>query len=318
MVEDNALEKYNCDFCGRPLDFLFRSRDYISGETFGVYRCPACSLGMTRPAWPLSAAEKYYPSVYYGCRKPLVNWAINFARWRKTVRADFVSKEKERSLLDVGCGDGGFISLLAKKGWRVFGTEIASAVGRGAAAPFICRRELMDCDFKEASFDLITMWHSLEHFTRPEAYLRSARRLLKNGGTLLLEVPDFGSWQASFFKDNWFHLDAPRHIFHYDRKSLGRMLEETGFRIVASSANSFLYSFFGLTQSGLNIFCRRKNFLFDLLNGKIKSGAPGELLAAALASLLLIGPIALISLAVSWAEIILKRGPILIVWARTA
>lgn len=317
-MENQALEKYRCYFCGGALNFLFFSRDYVSAETFSIYQCPACGLAVTKPDLSPESLAEYYPDSYYGRRKALVGRFVNYSRWRKIKKIGQSFKSTDKlSLLDVGCGDGTFISLLAGKNWRVSGTEIASAESyKGLTSDFICRQELTDCDFAAASFNVITMWHSLEHFLNPLAYLAKAESLLRVRGIILLEVPNFDSWQALFFKNNWFHLDAPRHIFHYNKKNLEAMLGRIGFSVKKTSTISFFYSIFGLTQSGLNLFSRRKNFLFDMINGKIGWREIYQNSIDVAVTLTLVWPIGLLALVVFLFECFFDRGPILTVWAQ--
>jgi len=163
------------------------------------------------------------------------------------------------------------------------------------------------------------MWHSLEHLAEPLVYLKEAGRVLKKEGILLVEVPNFNSWQSVIFKDNWFHLDVPRHIFHYDKKSLALILEKADFKIVKVSYNSLIYGLFGLIQSCLNVFCQRKNLLFDWLNGKvgladIKADSVGA--RDFIITFVLLIPISIFSLLIYILEVIFKRGGIITVWAK--
>lgn len=318
-MENKTLEKYNCDICGAELVFLFLSRDHAGGEKFDIYRCPSCGLAMTGLDKKSSDLFKYYSARYYGRRKSVIDRVVNQSRWRrvKNITRSLKSGVAKNSLLDVGCGNGGFLSFMAEKGWAVAGTEIAGQDQYDQPTQnFICRKELAECGFTENSFDMVTMWHSLEHFAEPLVYLKEARRVLDREGVLLLEVPNFGCWQAAVFKNNWFHLDSPRHIFHYDKKSMEAILKKAGFDIIGCSCNSFFYSFFGFMQSCLNVFCGRKNFLFDVLNGKMDRRELAKNYIDALVTFFLVWPIGLLALAVFLSEIIFNKGSILIVWAQ--
>lgn len=304
------------------MGYSFAARDYISSENFAVYQCPACSLAATEPSPRPADFAKYYPKLYYGSRKSFTDRLINNGRRRKIkkIAARLKNNIDKKSLLDIGCGDGGFISLLAADGWRVAGTEMAAQGSHKRPAPaYICRQELVNCGFKQADFDIITMWHSVEHFSEPLAYLKEAGRILKKEGILLLEAPNFNSWQSVIFKDNWFHLDVPRHIFHYDKKSLALILEKADFKIVKVSYNSLIYGLFGLIQSCLNVFCQRKNLLFDWLNGKAgladlktRSVGAGDFII----TFILVIPVLIFSLLFFALEVLFNRGGIITVWAR--
>lgn len=303
------------------MHYSFAANDYISGETFGVYQCSECSLVATKPSPRPADFAKYYPKSYYGRRKSFTDRLINNSRQRK-IKKIAVPQENsidKKSLLDIGCGDGGFISSLATDGWRVAGTEMAALGSHEQSASVnICRQELINCGFAEAEFDIITMWHSLEHLAEPLVYLKEAKRVLKERGVLLLEVPNFNSWQAAIFKNNWFHLDVPRHIFHYDKKSLALILEKNNFKIVKVSYGSLIYGWFGWIQSCLNVFCRRKNLLFDLINGKV---GPADIKTQSVgagdfaATIILLIPASIFSLLIYMSEVIFKKGGIITIWA---
>ncbi|MDD4900811.1 MAG: class I SAM-dependent methyltransferase [Patescibacteria group bacterium] len=320
-MEDQTLSKHFCYACGGVLRYLFSAADYISAEIFAVYQCPACSLAATKPNPRPADFAKYYPRLYYGSRKSFTDSLINNSRRRKIKKIVVIAKKSvdKRSLLDIGCGDGGFIALLAAAGWRVAGTEMAAPGShKQSASVSIYRRELLSCGFAKADFDLVTMWHSLEHLAEPLIYLQEVGRVLKKEGALLLEVPNFNSWQSVIFKNNWFHLDVPRHIFHYDKKSLELILKKANFKITKVSYGSLIYGLFGWIQSCLNVFCRRKNLLFDLLNGKagwagLKTRSIGAKDFAFIFILAI--PAAIFSLPFFMLEVIFKRGGIITVWA---
>ncbi len=216
------------------------------------------------------------------------------------------------SLLDVGCGNASFISLLAKRGFKVSGTEIALD-SHFADDSRICRKDLEDCEFSDKSFDVITMWHALEHFIEPEKYLAEAKRILKDGGFLIIEIPNFYSWQSKLTKHDWFHLDVPRHLVHYESKTLVNFLEKSGFSVFKISHFSFAYSIFGFIQSVINIFIKRKNLLFDILNGKacLNFAVWRDLII----TFLLIIPVSILAIPTAILESIFKKGGIITVFA---
>jgi hypothetical protein len=117
-----------------------------------------------------------------------------------------------------------------------------------------------------APFDCITLWHSLEHMLDARATLIAVCRLLKrDSGLLLLGVPDAGGLQARCFGSRWFHLDVPRHLYHFSLGSLHRLLESTGFELLGSWHQEFEYDLLGWTQSTLNCLLPTSNLFFDQL-----------------------------------------------------
>ena len=122
---------------------------------------------------------------------------------------------------------------MAEQGWQVTGLD--AAVGAVARVRdqglFALEGSLPHPHLRAASFDVVTMWHSLEHVHAPLAILREAFRLLVPGGKLVVAVPNRASWAATAFGPVWFGLDLPRHLTHFDPETLAKMLTASGFRV---------------------------------------------------------------------------------------
>jgi len=265
----NALRCPSCQ--STELDRLFQANDYISLDPFVVYRCAGCDLAITGADLTDKENSSYYSLGYYGQRKFLVERIINYIRVVTVSR--FKKFSPSLSLLDVGCGNGTFMMSMRKRGWQSFGTEIAPAGHmKQGAGEFIRTGDFKKSGFPENSFDVVTMWHSLEHVEDPLGYLAEAGRILKNNGILVAEVPNFRSWQAMIFGKNWFHLDVPRHLSHFSPKSMDILFRKAGFESIKVKRSSFIYGSFGCLQSGLNAISGRKNLFFDLVNSKISFG----------------------------------------------
>jgi hypothetical protein len=125
----------------------------------------------------------------------------------------------------------------------------------------------------EGSFEVVTIWHVLEHLPEPRVVLEGVRRLLAPSGRLVVEVPNFGSWQARLGGADWFHIDVPRHLLHFDRRALEGLLTRAGFTVERRQTFSLEYDAFGLTQTILNKLCRKPNHLFQRLIGRETDGS---------------------------------------------
>ena len=136
-------------------------------------------------------------------------------------------------LLDIGCGNGHQLKLFRDLGWQVTGVDISiNAIDqvrrRGIEA---VHGTVESAAFNNSSFDVITMYASLEHVTDPLQTLTTVHRLLRPGGELVISVPRAGSWLAQLAGPHWFALDLPRHLYHFTPTSLRNLLARIGFTV---------------------------------------------------------------------------------------
>jgi SAM-dependent methyltransferase len=172
-------------------------------------------------------------------------------------------------VLDVGCGRGLFLALLRERGFSVRGTELSAATARNADPTVpIDVGDLEPGRYPPGSFELVSIWHVLEHLREPDRTLRAAHEALVPGGRLLLAVPNFGSWQARFGGELWFHLDLPRHLFHFTPETFAHLLRESGFEIERLSTGQWEMDPFGWLQTALNRTGLRPNALYDTLRNQ--------------------------------------------------
>ena len=129
-----------------------------------------------------------------------------------------------KRLLDVGCGDGASLALLKHAGWDVWGVEMnAQAAARAAQAG----ARVFTGSFEEAplpaeSFDIIRMWHVLEHVDDPRVVIDKAVRLLAPGGELIIGVPNVNAFYRWLFGAAWAGWDLPRHLYHFSPRTVRR------------------------------------------------------------------------------------------------
>jgi SAM-dependent methyltransferase len=294
-----------CSVCGRPLALrIDRVRDYISGEDFTVSECAGCGLGVTVPA--PARLEAYYGRAYYGNRHSIT--ASYCARRRRRVVASLFGGHESGRLLDVGCGDGAFLAAARRAGWDVTGTEIAPAP-RVEEVP-VCAT--LEEAARRGPYRCITAWHVIEHAPDPAGMVNALGAMIEPDGALVLAVPDFGGWQARLFRGAWLHLDAPRHLFHFTRPVLARLLDGAGLRPLRWWYQELEYDWFGWIQSAQNAVLGRANILFDALTGKPRRAGRFQT-AATLAGA---AALALPALAMTGLGTLVRRGGTLIVAAR--
>jgi 2-polyprenyl-3-methyl-5-hydroxy-6-metoxy-1,4-benzoquinol methylase len=289
-MSDNLVD---CPHCGAGQGGrMFHAADPLSSDRFEVRRCPTCRLTYVSPRPDPSHLAAYYPDGYFGKRHPFLKDFFMDLRVRT-----LPPRPEGGRILDIGCGRGDFLMACRRRGWDVAGVEQAGAPIMELRAAL--GLEVVSTDelqlLPDASFDVVTMWHVFEHMAVPRRTLSEAHRLLKPGGSLVIEVPNFGSWQARIGPKHWFHLDVPRHLLHFERDTLSTMLMSEKFVPQSWGTFSAEYDTFGMLQSILNRICQTPNWLFQLLIGR-RWAAPAS---DAAASLLLAVPLGIVAAVVS-------------------
>ncbi|MFQ5912188.1 MAG: class I SAM-dependent methyltransferase [Nitrospinota bacterium] len=256
----------DCKVCGsNDVLKLFYTRDYFSGEIFTVYRCPGCGIAFT---WPQpTVLDPYYPSAYrsYGTLVRHLLRALYRLRVRKWVRR----LGRKGLALEIGFGAGWMLEVLRDHGWLVVGTErtpeAASFAAHALGLPvYVGGLEALR---PEPRFDLVLLFHVLEHLPDPLNALRNVSHLLKPGGNLIAAVPNMASWQARLAGPHWQHLDVPRHLFHFTPESLSHLLTLVGLKVTKVRFISWEHDPGGWLQSALNRLGFQQNILNQWLMG---------------------------------------------------
>tara|TARA_R110002072_G_scaffold303099_1_gene493567 strand:+ start:326886 stop:328157 length:1272 start_codon:yes stop_codon:yes gene_type:complete len=244
----------------------------IEGVPEELVACESCGLGSLYPMPTAERIQSFYPAEYYGEPsakfEPVVEFGVRLgAKLRvKSLVGDLPAGSK---VLDVGCGRGVMLRALLDLGHEAHGVEIAPEAASGAdpRAQIRIAPELSKAGYDANTFDAVIMWHVLEHLPHPEKTLAEIRRILRPGGRLILAVPNFGSLQSQRTGHDWFHLDLPRHLYHFTPETLQRLLICNGFHSDSVRHMAMLQNSFGWLQSLLNrISGTPRNSLYSLLH----------------------------------------------------
>ena len=235
----------NCPLCGSDsISELYECRDFlVTGNKFNVCSCNSCSFVFTGNYPGEEEAATFYRSEDYishsDTEKGLFNklyhrarslmLSVKFRMLRK------ISGLKSAFVLDIGSGTGYFPLYLQKKGWQCQGIEISKE-----AREYALKKNKLSLlppeainDLKPGSIDIITMWHTLEHFYHPDDYLEKAYRILKENGLLIIAVPNHLSYDAHKYRALWAGWDVPRHLWHFNPSTIKVLAGKHHFELLA-------------------------------------------------------------------------------------
>ena len=147
-------------------------------------------------------------------------------------------KEKRGNLLDIGAGTGDFLTEAKKRGWKVSGAE-PNFTARELALKKGVSLKKDTASFQNEEFDVISLWHVLEHVPDLDVQINELYRLLKKNGLLVIAVPNFKSYDAKIYKEHWAAFDVPRHLYHFSRTSIHKLFSEFGFRVISEKGLPF-------------------------------------------------------------------------------
>ena len=287
----------NCPLCGGAASPRYRPVD-AKGVEWRIDRCASCGLGFLNPMLEGEELDPFYSDEYYGPgRHRFSGVAEGFIPLFRKARAMRIKRlmPEGGAILDVGCGRGLMLAELKKQGYRAVGAERSDPAAEAAreAGVEVHAGDVDKIDLPARSFDMVTFWQVLEHLERPLEAVKVVTRALKPGGRILVQVPDLDGFQAKLGGDRWFHLDPPRHLWHFNLKSLDLLLSKAGLKREKLGHLSVEYGPFGMMQSLLKMTGMRRDLFFDLLMSRDpKTLIPSATARAALwAAAAVLGPI---------------------------
>jgi len=212
----------------------------VSGEVFQLLYDDEFDMLITSPQPSEDELPKYYKSQDYishtDTQRNLFEKLYHFIRrisLKKKLKLINLFFSEEKMLLDIGCGTGEFLKIAQQNNWAVFGiepNEIARSIANKKTNNSVSDIEKLS-NFKPQSFDVITLWHVLEHLPRLEEHISILKSLLKSNGTLIITVPNYKSYDAKYYKEFWAAYDAPRHLWHFSQSSISKLVVKENMQV---------------------------------------------------------------------------------------
>lgn len=231
----------NCPLCGEVDNAIpyLSCRDYlVSGREFQMKTCGKCGHIYTNPIPNALNINKYYVSddyvSHHDNRKTLLDtiyYAVKQHMIKKKISIIKELLKKEGKILDIGCGTGAFLEALKFKGYKTVGVEPGDLAREKAIKKNIeVYKDIADLEKNHpGNFQLISLWHVLEHIEDIKKELLTYHRLLDNKAWLIIAVPLNKSYDALFYKQYWAGFDLPRHLHHFSPETLKKAATSTGF-----------------------------------------------------------------------------------------
>jgi len=214
------------------------ARDYtVTQAAFSLQECATCGFVVTSPRPDQKTIGLYYQSDNYishtGGRKTLIDRIYLLAR-SYTLRSKYNLIKKYKALgsvLDYGCGTGSFLHYMQQHNWQIAGVEPSEAANKKAKQ--IINKEIYpELHHVKDKFDIITLWHVLEHVHDLNEKLLEIKEHLDNDGILIVAVPNIKSLDAKKYGAFWAGLDVPRHLWHFSNSTMKTLLEKGGFKLI--------------------------------------------------------------------------------------
>lgn len=244
-----------CPVCNsiRNKPFLLCMDHTVSRETFQIVECESCGFKYTNPRPESQNLGKYYKSEEYvshtNTKKGFINSTYQTVRkYTLLKKLQLISKFcKTGNILDIGCGTGEFLGTCKKAKWTTLGIEPDPDARKMAIQnhDLDVKGEEYLKELNDQSFDIITMWHVLEHVPHLNERIQELKRLIKPNGVIIIAVPNCDSLDAKIYKENWAAYDVPRHLYHFTPKdidSIFRKFDMKVFRILPMVFDSFYVS----------------------------------------------------------------------------
>ena len=253
MEKKGQLRTINCDLCDSGTFRTMFHKQSSRKETFRIARCADCGLVQVNPQPDAEAVRPYYDSSYFLQRSDrgydnyfspeikaqiaqVYELNLNDLRFFE-YEAECKNRPSTPKALDLGCAAGYFVEYLAGRGWDSSGVEVsadAAAFGIQTLGLDIVVDDFLSCDrLHPSSYDLVTLWASLEHMHAPTRVMERVHELLKPGGRMILSTCRYGLL-AKMRGIRWRYMNVPEHLYFFSKPGLVRLSRKAGFEVTRS------------------------------------------------------------------------------------
>lgn len=225
----------SCPVCAHnQFENFLIGKDYlVTEESFCIVSCNQCGFKFTNPRPSPEKLHEYYQSDEYISHQTKANNPLSWIY--KLARAHAIAKKLRwiseldvdgKTMLDYGCGTGSFLKAAAKKGWTVTGIEPSDLAAKQAASKNIEIFGQIEGLEPNQKFNIITLWHVLEHVPDLNPILEKLKSKISPKGCMIIAVPNSDSYDASKYGAFWAAYDLPRHLYHFTKASMKRLLKK--------------------------------------------------------------------------------------------
>ena len=263
----------SCPICTREMKFKFVTKDYlVTGESFDIVECEACSIRTTTPFPDKKIIGNYYSSDDYISHDDKVSGIFDsiyglVRTYQLNKKKKLIGKYFNKSngkILDIGCGAGDFLQYMKENHWNINGVDTSNKARKIAKKKLNIKvMDPKDWINNKEKYDVITCWHSLEHVHEPWVYLDKIKKSLTLDGFLIVALPNYQSTDAKIYKEFWAAYDTPRHLYHFTIKSMNKTIKPHGLNI----ESIYRMNFDPFYVSMLSAKHMGKSFMSGLING---------------------------------------------------
>ncbi len=238
-------QKYpSCPICANSnIELALKTNDFsLTKEAFDILFCPICTLQFTNPVPSKDSISVYYNFSDYishtDVKKGIINKIYHIVRqYTLKLKSNFIQSyfpNRLGKILDIGSGTGAFANTMRMKGWEVDALEPDESSRKIAFDNYGMTLKPIDDFFQLPNnhYDVITLWHVLEHVHDLNDYFVQFNQLLKNDGKLIIAVPNYTCFDANYYKHMWAAYDVPRHLYHFSPQSMSVLCERHNMQIV--------------------------------------------------------------------------------------